>query len=251
MSLKIVQITDPHLLAPTERLMGLDVNRRLTDVLAHARRFDPDAYFLTGDYCANEPVQEIYHRLRPLLDQLERPYYLAAGNHDDRHMMRNAFYLEGHGQQPICGLIAVNGRHFLLLDSSPGTVDDGQVKWLGRALKQYPTADVVMHHPPIPLGVTFMDDKYPLRATDALLSVLSYDGRPRRVFCGHYHSARTVKFRNLQVHLCPPTSFYIDPDPIDFRLMDHGAGYLRLEWTDGGRFLATPCYLEPLGNAPA
>lgn len=243
LSLKIVQITDPHLIAPSERLMELDVNQRLIDVLEHARSFEPDAYFLSGD-CANEPVQEVYHRLRPLLDALGKPYYLAAGNHDDRQMMRNAFFLKGHGQEPIHGLIEVKNRHFLLLDTSPGTLDGEQVQWLSRALNQYPEADIVMHHPPIPMGVRFMDEKYPLRETDALLSVLSYDGRPRKVFCGHYHSARTVDYRNLQIHLCPPTSFYIDPDLSEFRLMDQMPGYLRLQWSEDGRFHATPSYLE-------
>ncbi len=76
--------------------MGLDVNSRLQRVLEHAATSNPDAYFLTGDFCAQEPEQDIYHQLRVVLDKLGKPYYLTPGNHDDRGMLRNAFYLEGH-----------------------------------------------------------------------------------------------------------------------------------------------------------
>lgn len=239
-----MQITDPHLLAPRERLMGLDVNTRLRAVLAHAQGFAPDAYFLTGDCCAHEPVQEVYHQLRPVLDDLGKPYYLAPGNHDDRAMMRNAFFLKGHGQRTIHGLVRVKQRSFLFLDTSTGTVDEKQIDWLVRALAQYPDADIVMHHPPIPMGVRFMDEKYPLRKTERLLGALTSDGRQRRIFCGHYHCGRMVQFRNLQVHLCPPTSFYIDPDPNDFRRDARQPGYLRLSWEEDGTFSAAPTYVN-------
>lgn len=243
MSVKIAQITDLHLLAPGELLMGLDVNQRLQDVLDHARGFDPDAYWITGDCCAQEPVQEIYHQLRPYLDDLGKPYYLAAGNHDDRAMLRNGFFLEGHGEKPIFGLVQVKTRRFLLLDSSRGSVDMEQVEWLSRALNQYPDADIIMHHPPIPMGVRFMDARYPLHDTDNLLRVLTYDGRQRRVFCGHYHSGRTVTYRNLQIYLCPPTSFFIDPVSEEFRPQDLPPAYQQLEWMEDGSFRSAIIYV--------
>jgi len=244
---KIAQITDLHLLDAGEALMGLDVNERLHRVLAHARTFDPDAYFITGDCCAHIPIQEVYQQLRPLLDALGKPYYLTPGNHDDRAMLRNSFFLEGHGQDSVKGLVQVGDQNFVFLDTSSGTVDEDQVNWLAKALKQYPNADVVMHHPPVPLGVRFMDARYPLLDTDKLLRVLTYDGRHRRVFCGHYHACRTVAYRNLHVHLCPPTSFFIDPDSIDFQQLSLPPAYLQLEWTDTD-FRAAPIYV-PLGKA--
>jgi Icc protein len=243
LSIKIAQITDLHLLAQGKQLMGLDVYKRLLQVIEHAKTFDPDAYFITGDCCAQEPVQEVYHMLRPILDGLGKPYYLAAGNHDDRRMMRNAFFLEGHNHEPIKGGIEVKGKHFLLLDTSPGHVDQDQVFWLSRALNQYPDADIVMHHPPILMGPSFMDQKYPLMDTDDLLRVLTYDGRPRKVFCGHYHCGRTASYRNLQVFLCPPTSFFIDPTTDEFKEQELPPAYRQLEWTDSGGFRAASIYV--------
>lgn len=219
--------------------MGLDVNTRLEDVLQLAEELDPDAYFFTGDFCAHEPVQEVYHRLRDRLDQLPAPYYLTAGNHDGRQMMRNAFQLPGRGNEGICDLVQVKDRTFLFLDSSPGFVDERQLDWLAGALAQHPQSDIVIHHPPIALGVRFMDAKYPLRDTERLLHLIMGDGIRRRVFCGHYHSVRTVSHGNLDVYLCPPTSFYIDPAADEFHMVDRAPGCQLLEWTCGGDFRYT------------
>jgi Icc protein len=218
---RIAQITDLHLLPPGELLMGLDVNARLDSVLAHALAREPDAIFLTGDFCAIEPDQEMFHQLRARLDLLHIPYYLTPGNHDDREMLRNAFYLDGHNYEPIRGLIRVKGHNFLFLDSSPGMVDGDQVKWLSRALVTYPDATIVMHHPPVPLGVAFMDSRYPLRQPEELLAA----------------------WKNLEVHLCPPTSFFINPDNKTFEQEMLPPGYLMLEWPKEGGFRVIPYYV--------
>lgn len=240
---RIVQITDLHLLTPGNLLMGLDVNARLQRVLQHAAALDPEAYFLTGDFCAKEPEQEIYHQLRPMLDALGKPYYISPGNHDDRGMLRNAFFLEGHNDEPVKGLVRVNNRDFLFIDTSHGKVDAEQLDWLRQAVSAYPEADVVMHHPPIPLGIRFMDEKYPLRETEELLHILTADGCRRRIFCGHFHSYRMVEHENLQVHLCPPTSFFLHPTNPEFEQVALPPAYLVLEWTGEGHFRAMPTFV--------
>ena len=216
--------------------MGLNVEQRFADVLESARQMHPDAYFFTGDFCAHEPVRDVYIRLQPILASLERPFYLIAGNHDDRQMMRDVFDLPGSGQDPIHYRRVVAGRSFVFLDTSPGVVGDAQVQWLAEELREAPDSDIVMHHPPVELGINFMDRKYPLRDTQELYRVLTEDGVARRVFCGHYHSERTVVHKNLEVNLCPPTSFFIDPRPPKFELFHRPPGYQLLEWTDTGDF---------------
>lgn len=224
--------------------MGLDVNARLQSVLDHALANDPDAFFITGDCCAEAPVQEIYHQLRPRLDALNKPYYLSPGNHDDRSMLRNAFFLEGHNDAPVKGLVRVNEQDFLFLDTTYGELEAEQLTWLEEAVKLYPQAAIVMHHPPVAMGVRFMDEKYPLRSTGKLLDILTADELPRLVFCGHFHSGRTVCHQNLTVHLCPPTSFFIDPNAGEFRRLDLPPAYQMLEWTDEGGFRLIPHYVN-------
>ncbi len=243
MPIRIAQITDLHLVPPGEMLMGLDVNARLDRVLDHAMSLAPEAVFLTGDFCAAEPIQEIFHQLRARLDLLGVPFYVTPGNHDDRQMLRNAFFLEGHNYEPVKGLVRVKDKDFIFLDSLPGLVDDDQVTWLTAALEKSPEAAIVIHHPPVPMGVVFMDNSYPLRQTDALLAALTADGRPRSVFCGHYHSYRMTKWKNLEVHVCPPTSFYINPNQQEFQQDTLPPGYLMLEWPDEGGFRVVPHYV--------
>jgi len=223
--------------------MGLDVVGRFKRVLEHSRSFEPDAYFLTGDFCANDPVQEVYHLLRPMLDELGKPYYLIPGNHDDRAMMRNAFFLEGHNQEPVKGLVQVGDRYFIFLDSSTGYVDKEQLAWLTKALGQYPQSDIVIHHPPMKMGIAFMDGKYPLSDPEGLLTILRADARHRRIFCGHYHTGRMMTHQNLSIHLCPPTSFFINPDADSFQQEFLPPAYLQLSWDEAGNFRSAPVYV--------
>ena len=221
--------------------MGLDVNGRWEAVLSLARSLDPDAYLLTGDFCAHDPEASIYERLYPQLQSLGKPYYVVPGNHDDRALMRQHFpSLGGHNWEPIYNLAEIGGYSFIFLDSSTGTVDSTQLDWLQQTLPQSPRATIVIHHPPVPLGINFMDGKHPLRDTDRLLDLLTSDGQRRRIFCGHYHNMCTVSHRNLDIFLCPPTSFYIDARAADFQLVNHRPGFNVLEWTDGGDFRCTP-----------
>ena len=216
--------------------MGLDVQQRFERVLTAARQVQPDAYILTGDFCAHEPVFAVYERLKPQLDRLGTPYYLAAGNHDDPQMLRSVFGLEGKEDAPVYYRFDLHGRPFLVLDTSPGELSREQVDWLAVQLGNAPEATIVMHHPPVTLGVTFMDNKYPLRGTDRLYEVLTADGIRRRVLCGHYHSVRMVSHRNLDIYLCPPTSFFLNPQAEDFELRERGPGYQILEWLEDGDF---------------
>jgi len=109
-------------------------------VLVHAMHLNPDAVFLTGDFCASAPVQEIFHQLRARLDLLGVNCYLTPGNHDDREMLRNAFDLEGQNYEPIRGTVQVKNKDFLFLDSSTGKVNEEQIGWLTDALKAHPEA---------------------------------------------------------------------------------------------------------------
>ena len=115
-------------------------------------------------------------------------------------------------------------------------LSEDQLDWLDTLLPQYPDSDIVMHHPPVELGVEFMDRKYPLRKTDRLYEFLTRDGRRRRIFCGHYHSVRAVTHRNLDIFLCAPTSFFIDPGAKNFVMHERDPGYQVLEWMDNGDF---------------
>ena len=227
--------------------MDLDVEARFRAVLRAAAEYAPDALFVTGGCCAHEPVATVYTRMAPLTHELGVPVHVIPGNHDDRAMLRAAYDLPGQDQEPIRYARSIGNEVFLFLDTSTGRVDDGQLDWLDEALAQEPNANIVMHHPPVPCGVEHMDAKYPLRATDRLLELLTRDGNRRRIFCGHYHASRTVTYRNLEVYLCPPTSFFIDPRGEKFQLHHRPPGFLLLEWPGNGQFRCADIVVEEGG----
>lgn len=223
--------------------MDLDVMERFERVLADAKKFDPDAYFFTGDFCASEPKEWVFEWLAPRLAQLGKPYYLIPGNHDDRSMMRRHLDLPGKGDEPILQAMELKGESFLFLDTRYGEFDQAQLVWLEHHLNTKPGSHVIMHHPPIKLGQPFMDNNFFLKNPERLQSILREAHSPVHVFCGHYHSARTVHDDNIFVHLCPPTSFYIKPNAEVFEQDFLPPGYHQITWTKNYRVRVTPVYL--------
>ena len=223
--------------------MGLDVEERWLRVLQHARDYAPDAFFLTGDFCAHEPAAHVYRRMAGHLRELKVPVFLTPGNHDDRTFMRNYFPLDGEGNESIYGIAELKGHIFLFLDTLDGSLNNEQEDWLEAKLREYPGAHIVKHHPPFPLGIPFMDRKYPLRHNERLLELLRSTPGNTQVFCGHYHSGRSVRTDYCTVHLCPPTSFFINPTAEEFTRDELPPAYQQLEWTEEGELRVVPIYV--------
>ncbi|OAV44138.1 metallophosphoesterase [Lewinella sp. 4G2] len=248
--LKIAQITDLHLLPPGECLMGLDVVARFERVMAHAAKFQPDVYFFTGDFCAAMPEEREIFWLGNRLFELEVPYFVVPGNHDDRTMLRNAFELPGDGDEPILQRVTIKDRTFLLLDTRYAKVGDAQINWLREQLKDLGSANIIMHHPPLKVGKPFMDDNYSLDEAQKVLQVLQEHDAPVVVYCGHYHSSRTIIDGNVTVHICPPTSFFIKPDAAVFEQDELPPAYQQIVYVGTGKRTVTPFYLSESPSVP-
>lgn len=230
--------------------MGVDVMERFEAVLEHAASANPDAIFLTGDFCAQEPKEWAFEWLAPKLNGLGIPYVVLPGNHDDRVMMRRHFELPGHENEPILQQLELKGQQFVFLDTRYGELEEGQLNWLEARMKAHPSSVVVMHHPPILVGQPFMDNNYALRNTGRLAEIFRAAVVPVHVFCGHYHSGKTVQQGNVVVHLCPPTSFFIKPHAEEFEQDYLPAAYQQLVWTDEKQLRVTPVYLTEGAAVP-
>ncbi len=83
--MKLIHITDIHLVPPGERLLGLDPGERLKacirDINIH--HSDADLCVITGDL-ANRGETAAYTLLRERLLELKIPCQLLIGNHDNR-----------------------------------------------------------------------------------------------------------------------------------------------------------------------
>ena len=231
--MRLIQITDPHLQPDGSPFHGLETNDRWARALTAAKELSADFLLLSGDFCSETPNLETYQQLLPQLEALNIPYALLVGNHDSRAMLRSTFNYSGPNDAPIYYQMEVGDRQLLALDSSKGELEKEQLDWLAATLPKCPNPIIAIHHPPCPMGSRFMDSKYPLQNYRPLLELLQSDPRPLLVLCGHYHFGQQLQAKNLQVHCCPPTSFFIDPLAEDFVRIESPPALQIIEWEEG------------------
>lgn len=218
--MRVVQLSDPHLVAPGGRLFGLDPLVRLEAALAHVARHEAhaDVLLVTGDL-ADRGEPAAYGALAERLATVPLPALLLLGNHDERAAFRAAFPgaaadAAGFVQGAVDG---DDGVSLLTLDTlagdgDHGVLDDARLAWLEDALAERRERAVylAMHHPPVASGIPGMD-AIGLRHAEAFWAVLDAAPQVRHVFAGHIHrpffarrgavSVSTIPAPSHQVHL--------------------------------------------------
>jgi 3',5'-cyclic AMP phosphodiesterase CpdA len=190
----IAQLSDPHLrLADesTHRALDAAVDRIL------ALRPLPSAVLVTGDISdAGDPAE---HALAARLwDRLGLPVHVVAGNHD-LLPERTEFAVEAGGLRLVGCDTSVHGR------------DDGALDVAGLAERlaedtRTPTI-VAMHHPPLEIGITWLDELgLPRADRDALADLLRRSPQVKRVVAGHVHRTLTATLGGVGVVTCTSTN---------------------------------------------
>jgi 3',5'-cyclic AMP phosphodiesterase CpdA len=192
----IVQLTDTHLGAPWSD----DGTAALAGAVDAARKLlprSPDAVVVTGDV-ANTPVDSEYDQARALLDRLDAPVYVVAGNHDHRDKLRRHFKVPDIADGQLYYAVGLGRVRLIALDtkrpdSDAGRLEPAQLAWLDRQLAEAqatPTL-IIMHHPPLVTGVPSMD-RIGIAADEcaAMEAILSRHQQVQLIACGHVH--RTV-----------------------------------------------------------
>jgi 3',5'-cyclic AMP phosphodiesterase CpdA len=196
--MKIIHITDTHLVPEGETIYGLDPASRLAAVVEDicTRHADADLAVVTGDLTDRGDAAS-YRRLLPLLQRLPMPFRLLIGNHDSRaaflDCVPDALCDDAGFVQSVLDLPGETGR-LLFLDTneigwSGGRYCEKRLSWLQARLDEVPErpAFVFMHHPPFPLGVPHFE-RISLSDPEPFVRVLdSHKGGVRHVFLGHVH----------------------------------------------------------------
>ncbi|MCG5215681.1 metallophosphoesterase [Streptosporangium sp. KLBMP 9127] len=169
-----------------------------------------DALIVTGDLADHGTVEE-YEIVRDLLRRSPYPTVICPGNHDSRPEFRKVLLGEqgdGPPNGPVNQVLHLAAATIALCDSSiPGRPDgllaDETLAWLDDVLAASRVPVFVgMHHPPIPLGLPYVDE---IRLGEAhrLAEVLGRHPSAAALLVGHAHTAASGTFAGLPLRVAP------------------------------------------------
>lgn len=189
MPVLIAQLSDPHIKLDDEASVpGLE------RAAARVAALHPAAVLFTGDIADTGDPAEYEAAVRALAP-IHAPVYRTAGNHD-RFDERQQYVAE------------VEGVRILMCDTSVPGRDDGSldVDWLERQLEPGTPTIIAMHHPPVAMGLPWLDEiALPSEQTAALAELLRANPQVAVVAAGHVHRAATASLGGCTVVTCAGT----------------------------------------------
>jgi 3',5'-cyclic-AMP phosphodiesterase len=194
--MKIIQITDTHLVPEKREMHGVNPYQRLAACIEDVRQNHSDAELcvLTGDL-AHKGELGAYEALSEILSRLPIPFHLMVGNHDSRENLLSVFPATSTDE---CGFIQsavdIAAGRLLFVD----TVEHGEkfggfcvrrADWLSQQLRGCDGRPVYLflHHPPFDLGIPNMDRMRMLKGEDLLADTIAPFSNVRHLFFGHVH----------------------------------------------------------------
>jgi Icc protein len=197
----IAQLSDSHI---TTGPLGGGPAAGLQLALARVLALDPrpDCVVVTGDLTDNGRPAE-YAALREIIGDFPLPVHLTTGNHDDRAALLDAFGGEAHYcvEYPEFTIVALDS---LIPGSPAGRLGTRQLSWLDDVLRRRPDVPALigLHHPPMPVGIRFLDGMRLLDG-DALRDVVAGHRNVVRVMAGHVHRSVTAGFAGSLLTVAP------------------------------------------------
>jgi 3',5'-cyclic AMP phosphodiesterase CpdA len=211
MTMLIAHLSDPHI--TTGPLAGQPA-AGLQLALSRVMSLDPvpDCVVVTGDLTDHGRLDE-YEALYEVIGAFPIPLHLTTGNHDNRETLLDAFgggpllgdALEAHYtvDYPEVTLVVLDSN---IPGSPAGCLGGAQLGWLDAALQRRPDvpAVVALHHPPLPVGIPFLDDMRLIDGDD-LAEVVEAHPNVVRVLAGHVHRPVTAGFAGTVLTVAPST----------------------------------------------
>lgn len=221
--MKIIQITDLHLVAPGTLLHGLDPLERLEKCLAdvEARHGDAELCVFSGDL-VDRGEAAAYDAIRERLARFALPYRLMIGNHDSRPAFRTAFpdhAVDDNGfvQSAMqCGTFTVLCLDTHVPGERHGELCGQRLAWFEERVSACApdTALVFMHHPPFHIGIPRLDV---ISVTDphGFADVAGrYRDRIRHIFFGHVHRPVFGSWHGIPHSALPAINHQVPYDPV-------------------------------------
>lgn len=220
----IAQVTDIHLGFEPDNPSEFN-RKRLDQVIRQLSAMNPrpDMLLATGDL-VDRGDSDSYRRLRNALDGCPFPVWFCLGNHDDRTNFI-AWYPEiptadGFVQYEVL----TDSLRILFLDTLEegrhgGAFCEVRASWLQCRLaekRDVPTI-IVMHHPPVEVGVDWMNTHPDEPWVRRFAETISGHGQIHGIICGHLHRPITVGWQGTTISICASTApqVALDLAPID------------------------------------
>ena len=221
----IAQITDVHL--GFERGNPDENNRRRLDETLRvltAMSPRPDLLLVTGDLVEHKEDAAAYAAMRGILSALPFPAFPALGNHDGR-----AAFAAHFGEVPRPGgfvqyAIEDWPLRILVLD----TLEEGRhgggfcevrAAWLAERLAEAPERPtlIVLHHPPIESGLSWMTEDPDASWVRRLEGVVARHRNIVAMVSGHLHRPIVAPWAGTTLAVCAATApqVALDLAPID------------------------------------
>lgn len=209
--MRIAHLSDPHLMRGP---LAAQPAANLADAIGRLLSIEPrpDCVVITGDLADTGHPDE-YGALRTILRRCPIPVHLAAGNHDDPAALIAKFGDTPHLGHRVSASYAVEYPQATLVvtnswvhDSPAGYLGPDQLAWIDRTLAARPEvpAFVCVHHPPLPIGIPFLDG---MILTDAaeFADVIRRHPHVTRVLAGHAHRDVSALFAGTLMTVAPST----------------------------------------------
>jgi len=239
--LRVVQLTDTHLCR--ERggtLLGMDTDHSLQVVLELASAELPrvDLVLGTGDL-ADGGAPQAYERLQKAFSQLSERQFWLPGNHDLRASMEAI----ADAPQRMAKELQVGNWQILMLDSQVEGAVGGELgeeeltlldSSLARARQESLYSLVCLHHQPVEIGCTWLDEQMVQDAKQFFEIIDQYDS-VRAVLWGHVHQELDRRRGNVRLLASPSTCVQFAPGSRDFLADQTTPGYRWLDLYADGR----------------
>ena len=212
--MKIIWMSDLHILPEGQALLGHDCANRLRAAVEYINQHHLDADFcvLSGDLTdLGDP--ESYQLLCDIMSTCPLPMLPIPGNHDNRVVMREQLPLPDNiDEQFIQYSVIKHDQRLIFLDSlhendAEGLLCEQRLQWLDAELERHTDIPTVVfcHHPPGKLFLP-MQDQDQTEYGDRLLHRLIESPNVRHLMFGHVHRPVSGCFKGLSYTALPSVS---------------------------------------------
>lgn len=233
--MRILHINDIHVPKKGENTYGVDVIDNVTRIIKKVKSLSADLLVINGDLGYLKGDEATYQWIKAQLEDLPYPLAITSGNHDVPSILAKVFDMQDKLiNEELFYHLQLEEQDLIFLDTTTGKVSDQQLEWLEKKLEEIPYEFFLfMHHPPIRVGVPFMDNKHALKNMGAIQEILLNHSGNVYAFSGHYHVEKMVQLENLQLFVTPSCFFQIDQFEEQFKPDHYRIAFRDISWVDG------------------